>query len=59
MDTDWTLPRPEPVHPVGLTIYCEPPTTIHEACPGYSTTGLQEANGPAGRICGCSCHKDG
>lgn len=41
----------------GLTIYCEEPSTIHKACPGYSTTTLQETKGPAGKPCGCSCHR--
>lgn len=40
----------------GLTIYCAEPSTIHHACPGYSTTRLQETKGTAGKPCGCSCH---
>lgn len=42
----------------GLTIYCEEPSTLHQVCPGYSTTKLQETKGAPGKPCGCSCHND-
>ena len=45
---------------VGLTIYCDSTgpldSPLHKACPGYSTTRLQETVGEEGKTCGCPCH---
>jgi hypothetical protein len=43
--------------PVALTVYCEPPTTLHRFCNGYTIA----ATDPTGKMrdCTCGCHQDG
>jgi hypothetical protein len=53
----WLHPRPHPIIPRGLTVYCQEPTTLHDICPGYSIA-TTEAQHPTGdRHCACTCHE--
>jgi hypothetical protein len=55
--TDWTKPRPDPVIPRGMTIYCQEPTTLHGVCPGYSIHTTEALGNTGDRLCACTCHE--